>query len=191
MDNASNEQTPTSAMRDAPLCACGCGEPAPIAPQTMTRYGWIKGQARPYRQGHHAKNRPTKGYRVVGETRIHRVRAERALGKSLPPEAVVHHADGSKGDDSQLVICQDQAYHLLLHARMSVVSRGGNPNTEKICHTCQVLQPKSAFCRNQSEGDGLNGQCRSCKAQYDREHPRSRRPSARIPRRSPHGQHYA
>lgn len=49
---------------------------------------------------------------------LHRLRAERALGKPLPGKVVVHHADGSKHPNAQLVICQDQAYHMLLHARM-------------------------------------------------------------------------
>jgi len=46
--------------------------------------------------------------------------AEKALGKSLPKGAVVHHVDLDKKNNkpSNLVICPDQAYHLLLHKRM-------------------------------------------------------------------------
>ena len=50
----------------------------------------------------------------------HIVVAERALGKPLPKGAVVHHVDGQQwnNEPSNLVICPDQAYHMLLHRRM-------------------------------------------------------------------------
>lgn len=47
--------------------------------------------------------------------------AERALGKKLPPGAVVHHMNEDKTDNFtplNLIICPDQAYHMLLHKRM-------------------------------------------------------------------------
>jgi hypothetical protein len=52
----------------------------------------------------------------------YRQRAERALGHPLPPNAIVHHhvygdLYGDAGRDV-LVICQDHAYHRLLHQRM-------------------------------------------------------------------------
>ncbi len=64
--------------------------------------------------------------------------AERALGKSLPKKAVVHHVDedSTNNGHGNLVICQDQSYHKLLHARADVIRRGGNPNTERICTKC-------------------------------------------------------
>ncbi len=50
----------------------------------------------------------------------HVVVAEKALGKSLPKGAVVHHIDRNKQNNkpTNLVVCPNQAYHLLLHKRM-------------------------------------------------------------------------
>lgn len=46
--------------------------------------------------------------------------ASDVLGKLLPPGAVVHHINEDRSDNrhSNLVICQDDAYHKLLHKRM-------------------------------------------------------------------------
>jgi hypothetical protein len=57
----------------------------------------------------------------------------------------VHHADGSRRDDAPLVICQDAAYHKLLHVRMRVREAGGNPDTDRICYTCKAVKPVAAF----------------------------------------------
>lgn len=51
----------------------------------------------------------------------HVILAEKALGKSLPKKAVVHHMNENPIDNHtpfNLVICPDQAYHFLLHRRM-------------------------------------------------------------------------
>lgn len=47
--------------------------------------------------------------------------AELALGKPLPKGAVVHHMNRDKLDNHtpfNLIVCPDQAYHMLLHKRM-------------------------------------------------------------------------
>ena len=37
------------------LCACGCGEPAPIAPHTDSKRGWVRGEPLRCRHGHNAR----------------------------------------------------------------------------------------------------------------------------------------
>lgn len=108
-----------------------------------------------------------KRYRKVGgrgaNEYLHRVRAERALGKPLPPDAVVHHADGTKRDDAPLVVCQDEQYHRLLHMRMRIVRAGGNPNTQRICANCRRL--KSLIDFHRSTKAGHQKYCKLCKCQ--------------------------
>jgi hypothetical protein len=93
---------------------------------------------------------------------LHRKRAEQALGHPLPPKACVHHADGTKGDHSPLVICQNAAYHRLLHARMRIKAAGGNPNTDRICTCCHAVKPLEAFY-------GQRDACKICsnRAQFE------------------------
>ncbi len=84
--------------------------------------------------------RPVKSYRTVPGTNsflhLHRWRAQQALGRPLPPNAIVHHADGTRSDDGPLVICPDQAYHMELHRKMRVKAAGGNPWTDWMCTNC-------------------------------------------------------
>lgn len=56
----------------------------------------------------------TKGYKFD-----HRIIADLALGHPLPASAVMHHVNGIKTDNrnSNLVICENQSYHRLLHRR--------------------------------------------------------------------------
>lgn len=117
--------------------------------------------------------RPVKRYRMQtkdGELQlVHRIRAELALGKPLPPDAVVHHADGSKNEHAPLVICQDESYHRLLHARMRIKAFGGDPNLDRVCHGCQTLKPIDRF----QAGAARFGKwhCLNCpaKAEYQRQ----------------------
>lgn len=107
--------------------------------------------------------------------RWHVARAERALGKPLPLRAVVHHADGSKSDDAPLVICQDQAYHMLLHARTRVKAAGGNPNTDRICSMCRLVKSVAAF-------SGEFRICRHCaNAAWRSKHPTAIAREKRMP----------
>ena len=154
------------------MCECGCGLPTiPIA-KTSTRQGRIKGQPNRFLRGHPSKNQATTTYKYIringALLKVHRLRAATALGKPLPPRAVVHHADGAMRHDAPLVICEDQAYHLLLHYRMSVVRAGGNPNTQKQCCTCRRILDFAKFGRNRAKRDGLRKQCQECRRAQNR-----------------------
>ena len=77
----------------------------------------------------------------------HREIAEKALGKALPPKANVHHWDNNGRNNAygNLVICQDAAYHRLLHRRAKLRALGCNPNTESWCSNCRRALPLELF----------------------------------------------
>lgn len=75
---------------------------------------------------------------VTSKRPLHRVIAERALGKPLPLRAVVHHVDENKANNanSNLVICEDRPYHILLHVRQRAYDGCGNAGFRR-CVRCR------------------------------------------------------
>lgn len=134
------------------LCECGCGD---VLPATARR-------SRRFRPWHNAKLRQKSRYPRAGRsTYVHRERATRALGRDLPAGVEVHHV-GSMAQDAPLVICQDSAYHHLLHIRMRIKQMGGDPNSHGYCKECRCLKQWSEFTRSSSRATGYEGRCRQC-----------------------------
>lgn len=76
--------------------------------------------------------------------------AERALGKYLPAGAVIHHFP--KLPSEQLVICQDDTYHKLLHQRQRAFFACGHANWRK-CYICkQYDAPDRLILRDPRHG---------------------------------------
>ena len=114
-------------------CACGCGG-------EMTEYN-RHGRRRkflyrhsPMRSGGRYINGD--GYVLLqapshpksdrdGYVYEHILLAEKALGRYMPPGVEVHHVNFQKGDNGHgnLVICENHAYHFLLHARTNSLLR--------------------------------------------------------------------
>ena len=156
------------------VCACGCGRTTSVASMTSAREGVAKGQARRFIKGHYQRTVPRRqGYKSVladrGSVDQHVVIAEAALGRRLPCGVEVHHVDGDiASPHPRLVICQDRAYHRLLHARARVVRGGGDPNVQNICRVCMTPKAFGQFNRHKRNGAmGTLTICKNCQRARD------------------------
>lgn len=87
---------------------------------------------------------------VEGRTRyLHVDAAEKALGKSLPKGAEVHHVNGNPADNrnENLVICKDHKYHSLLHRRQEALDMTGNANL-RLCKVCGIYDNPVRMAKN-------------------------------------------
>lgn len=89
--------------------------------------------------------------------------AEKALGKFLPVGSVVHHLNGIKSENSgnNLVVCQDERYHQLLHLRMKRKEKYGNFSVKK-CKKCCAIKHLSQFPPNLKAIDRHHHICLAC-----------------------------
>jgi hypothetical protein len=165
------------------LCECGCGEITNICKQNNKNRGLIKGTHYRFVRGHHNKGHlnhswkggrryDSKGYILLylpdhhradrhGNVLEHVIIAEKAFGKPLPIGVEIHHANGSR-DNGPLVICQDKAYHRLLHRRMVAIKECGNPKWRR-CHICKMHDDPQNMIKS---GSGMAH--RDCKNTYQR-----------------------
>tara|TARA_R110000868_G_scaffold102014_3_gene280903 strand:- start:4635 stop:5108 length:474 start_codon:yes stop_codon:yes gene_type:complete len=109
------------------------------------------------------------GYkRTTGDRYEHRVIVETVLGRSLQGTECVHHVDRNRSNNisTNLVVCPDQKYHLLLHARQKVVDLKGDPNTDKYCSYHMCLHNQGEFSTSPSNYDNLHNNCRTATNEY-------------------------
>lgn len=138
-------------------CNCGCGQETTVPTRTDRALGMVKGRPMLYVQGHSLRRKKgEEPRRVVGDRYVriyrpehpnaksdgcvyeHTLLASEALGGAVPDGAEVHHVNGDGTDNSRgnLVLCENQAYHGLLHRRSRAMDGYGDPNAKK-CWLCQ------------------------------------------------------
>ena len=171
-------------MTTPALCQCGCGLLAPVAARTDTKRGYVAGQPVRFMPGHNHNRRilggRKSGYLVTyrpdhpnaknGCVSDHLLIAEAALGRQLPRGVEVHHVDENEHNNARtnLVICQDAAYHKLLHVRARTVRAGGDPNTQKVCCDCRESKAFSDFnVMTSNKSTGRQSACRECSKRRD------------------------
>lgn len=131
------------------------------------RTAWHGHVARPY------IHKPS-GYALIlrdGQAvREHIAVAERALGKPLPVDAVVHHVNEIKDDNrpTNLVICPDRAYHALLHLRMRAQALGLPLDWRKCVFCKQYDDPRNMGIGKTKDGRVHDHFHRICRTEKQR-----------------------
>lgn len=147
-----------------------------LPPNRLARVGASNGK---WRGGRHVDRRGYVWILAPGHAKAgrrgyvfeHTLVAEQALGGHLPAGAVVHHVNGNPADNRNcnLVVCQDQAYHFLLHRRQRALSACGHADWLR-CYGCGKYGPPAQLKR---------GYHRSCRTQYERRlRAKNRQPAA-------------
>ncbi len=115
-------------------------------------------------KGHPRANRD--GY--VSE---HVLIAEKAMGRFLELKHPVHHFDINPANNANrnLVVCEDQAYHKLLHQRQSAMAACGNPDALQ-CDICHKFERQAEIRVYSYRGPGRYGRHLSCNRAHARKY---------------------
>lgn len=145
------------------FCHCGCGNMTNTLTRNDSNKGHVKGEYRKYLPNHNRRvlcgprnsnwqggtRHDKDGYVLVmkkthprsdanGYVFEHILVVETILGKSIPLYVEIHHVDGNKANNtpSNLVVCQDHGFHMLLHRRQKALIACGNANWRecRFCH---------------------------------------------------------
>jgi hypothetical protein len=95
---------------------------------------------------------------------------EKAIGKFLPEGSIPHHVDGNKHDNrnTNLVLCQDTAYHSLLHIRTKALKESGNANFRRCMHCKSYDDTANMRMHKGGKSTSETWVHRSCDAEYSR-----------------------
>lgn len=101
-----------------------------------------------------------------GYIREHRLTCDVALGHRLPAHATIHHVNGDRSDNrpGNLVVCQDRAYHKLLHQRMDALRNCGHAEWRRCVKCGRYDAPANLSVL----GKGIAPYHKACLAEYQR-----------------------
>jgi len=143
-------------------CQCGCGQQTGVCTQSSTKGGFKRGDHRRFISGHNngkkekalgwkgGRNKTSHGYICLfmpdhpralksGYVYEHIVVAEKIVGRGITHKEVIHHINGVKSDNrvENLVVCQDQKEHFLIHQRQRALAECGDPYLRQ-CTYCKA-----------------------------------------------------
>lgn len=101
----------------------------------------------------------------------HRALVEELIGFKLTSKQIVHHIDENplNNHPSNLIVCENQKYHLLLHARQDAINRGQNIKLQGHCGRCGLVKDKNQFSKNKRMVFGIHNICSKCQSTYKKE----------------------
>ena len=174
------------------VCECGCGGRTAPAKYTDRRDGTVKGEPLRFLSGHQSRGRSNPQYRggvqQQGQGYVYRllpghphadkrgrvlehvaVACER-LGTALPPGANVHHVNGDPSDNrpGNLVVCEDMAYHKLLHARARAVEACGHADWARCIYCDEWSPPDEIRLRSVATGTHRRSHARAERQRHQR-----------------------
>ena len=113
-----------------------------------------------------------------GHVPEHLLIAEKAIGRYLSGRNVIHHVDGNPGNNARtnLVVCQNQGYHMLLHQRQRALDACGNASARK-CNICGSYENQGdmVICKRNGR-KSTDSFHRECRRQYMQRYYRSTHP---------------
>ena len=114
------------------------------------------------------------GYIAIGVGKTKKMQnvivVEKAIGHELPKDAVVHHIDGNRKNNSpsNLLVCPDHSYHRLLHLREKARDACGNPSY-RMCIYCRKYDSLENMTRTGNNKSGHRHYHKPCRNKNEQE----------------------
>lgn len=81
----------------------------------------------------------------------------------------IHHVDGNKynNEPNNLVLCEDESYHRLLHTRTRALKECSNANWRK-CNICKGYDSLDKLLTRENGKGSIHHWHKACQSEYDR-----------------------
>ena len=156
-------------------CGCGCGQKTSVATKTDRSTDRIKGRPMKFIRGHSSfkggivdrggrigiynHEHPRQDFN--GYVPRYVLVVEKVMGKPLRKDAIVHHVDEDPLNDtpSNLVACENHAYHMLLHQRIRAYKACGYASWKKCSFCGEYSHPENPELCITTRGSAWHRSC--------------------------------